>query len=418
MTKNEAAIELDHVRKRYRVYQERYRSLKEIVVHRRFGEWEDRWALTDVSLKINQGETFGLVGPNGAGKSTALKLMAKILEPDDGAVRVNGRISGLLELAAGFQPEYTGRENVYLNASLLGLKRRDIDHRFDRIVDFAELADHIDAPVRTYSSGMLMRLGFSVAIHVEPEIMVVDEILAVGDEAFQLKCYEWLERFQSEGGTVVLVSHNLGQVRHVCSRAAWIMDGAARFVGPVDECVDRYLQHVRDGEASEGRLIVVPGDPAAKRAAVELGQVILKGADGNPVTEIRSGDPLTIDIGYRVNRRVERPTFGVAIHRSDDVYVYGTNTEVDNVEVGPLTTAGTIRIRYPHTDLMNGVYRVTVAISDAADRSGHPIDSHWKRHQFRVVSASGEEGVARLEHEWEAPRVRAHTKGAAEEAPG
>jgi ABC-type polysaccharide/polyol phosphate transport system ATPase subunit len=418
MSDSGPAIELERVHKRYRVYQERYRSLKEIVVHRRFGEWEDRWALTDVSLAINHGETFGLVGPNGAGKSTALKLMAKILEPDEGSVRVNGRISGLLELAAGFQPEYTGRENVYLNASLLGLKRRAIDERFDRIVDFAELADHIDAPVRTYSSGMLMRLGFSVAIHVEPDIMVVDEILAVGDEAFQLKCYEWLERFQSQGGTVVLVSHNLGQVRNVCTRAAWIMEGSAQFIGPADECVDRYLQHVREGGVSEGRLKVVAGDAGAKRAAVELGQVILKGADGNPVTEIRSGEPLTVDITFRVNRRVERPTFGVAIHRSDDVYVYGTNTEVDQFAVGPIARDGMIRIRYPHADLMSGVYRVTVAISDAADRSGHPIDSHWKRHQFRVTSGSGEEGVVRMEHEWELPRMRSDAKDAAERTPG
>src|SRR6202165_2332247 len=279
-------VQFADVHKRYRVYHERYRSLKEIAMKRRFGEWEDRWALSGVNLEIVHGETFGLIGPNGAGKSTALKLMARILGPDRGQVRVLGRLSGLLELSAGFQPEYTGRENVYLNASLLGLSRRDIDARFDRIVEFAELEQYIDAPVRTYSSGMLMRLGFSVAINVEPEIMVVDEILAVGDEAFQLKCYDWLERFQAQGGTGVFVSHNTGQVRPVCSRVAWIMDGRVQYVGSADEAVDRYLAHVRDGGAPDTHLKVVPGTDQSKRPAVELAHVILRDGKGNPANDL------------------------------------------------------------------------------------------------------------------------------------
>jgi ABC-type polysaccharide/polyol phosphate transport system ATPase subunit len=399
------AVELVDVYKRYRVYQERYRSLKEIAMHRRFGEWHDRWALSGVNLKIAAGETFGLIGPNGAGKSTALKVMAKILQPDRGQIRVRGRLSGLLELAAGFQPEYTGRENVYLNASLLGLKKRDIDARFDAIVAFAELEESIDTPVRTYSSGMVMRLGFSVAINVEPQIMVVDEILAVGDEAFQLKCYGWLESFQSRGGTVVLVSHNLGQVRLVCHRVAWIMDGRVQFEGSADEAVDRYLDHVREGTVSDSRLTVVAGTDGSKRPAVELAQVVLRDRHGNPATEIESGDSLSVEIAYRVNRAIETPVFGVAIHRSDDVYVYGTNTWVDGFELGPLTRDGRIRLNYPRTDLMSGIYRVTVAISDSHRDGAAPIDSHWQRHHFRVVSKRHDAGVARLHHEWEVPKV-------------
>jgi len=413
-----AAVEFVDVYKRYRVYQERYRSLKEIVMHRRFGEWQDRWALSGVSLEIAHGETFGLIGPNGAGKSTALKLMAKILRPDRGQVRIGGRLSGLLELAAGFQPEYTGRENVYLNASLLGLSRRDIDARFDAIVGFAELEESIDAPVRTYSSGMLMRLGFSVAINVEPQIMVVDEILAVGDEAFQVKCYSWLERFQAQGGTVVLVSHNLGQVRSVCSRVAWIMDGHLQHVGSADEAVDRYLDHVREGTVPDARLTVVPGADDSKRPAVELAQVMLLDRHGHPATDIESGEPLTVDINYRVNRPVETPVFGVAIHRSDDVYVYGTNTWADGFELGPLVRDGRIRLNYPRTDLMTGIYRVTVAISDSHSSDAHPIDSHWQRHHFRVVSSRHDEGVARLDHTWEVPKGRRGERGAADSAGG
>ena len=408
------AVQFADVHKRYRVYHERYRSLKEIAMHRRFGEWEDRWALSGVNLEIVHGETFGLIGPNGAGKSTALKLMAKILDPDRGQVRVRGRLSGLLELAAGFQPEYTGRENVYLNASLLGLTRRDIDARFDRIVEFAELEQYIDAPVRTYSSGMLMRLGFSVAINVEPEIMVVDEILAVGDEAFQLKCYSWLESFQAKGGTVVLVSHNLGQVRSVCTRVAWIMGGQVRNVGPADESVDKYLEHVREGVVPDVPLTLMAGSGDAKRAAVELAQVILRDRHGNPATDIESRDPLTVEIAYRVNRRVETPVFGVALHRSDDLYVYGTNTHVDGFHLEPLERDGRIRISYPNLELMKGVYRVTVAIFGSPDRGAQPIDVHWQRHNFRVVSAKDDEGVARLEHEWEVPGEESRRKRAAD----
>src|ERR1700693_239217 len=398
-----AALELVDVHKRYRVYHERYRSLKEIAMHRRFGEWEDRWALSGVNLDIVHGETFGLIGPNGAGKSTALKLMAGILGPDRGEVRVGGRLSGLLELAAGFQPEYTGRENVYLNASLLGLTRRDIDARFDRIVEFAELEQYMDAPVRTYSSGMMMRLGFSVAINVEPEIMVVDEILAVGDEAFQLKCYGWLESFQAQGGTVVLVSHNLGQVQSVCTRVAWIMDGRVRNIGPADESVDRYLEHVREGAAPDAPLTVVAGSRGAKRPAGELAQVLLRDRPGHPATDIESGDSLTIDIAYRVNRPVETPVFGIAVHRSDDLYVYGTNTHVDGFALQPLTGDGRIRLTCHSLELMKGVYRLTVAIFGSPGRGEQPIDVHWQRHNFRVVSEKNDEGVARLEHAWEVP---------------
>jgi ABC-type polysaccharide/polyol phosphate transport system ATPase subunit len=395
------AVKFVDVHKRYRIYQERYRSLKEIVMHRRFGEWEDRWALSGVNLDIQHGETFGLIGPNGAGKSTSLKLMARILDPDRGQVRVDGRLSGLLELAAGFQPEYTGRENVYLNASLLGLSRRDIDARFDRIVEFAELEQYIDSPVRTYSSGMFMRLGFSVAINVEPEIMVVDEILAVGDEAFQTKCYAWLERFQSKGGTVVLVSHNLGQVRTVCSRVGWVMNGKLNFVGAPDEAVERYLEHVRDGSIAEAPLKMAAGPDGSERPAVELAQVSLRDQRGQPATDIRSGDALTVEIAYRVNRPVKTLVFGIAVHRSDGLYVYGTNTWVDGVPIAPLDRDGRLRLSYRKLELMKGQYRMTVAILESDGHQVEPSDQHWQDRHFRVVAGKEDEGVSRLDHTWE-----------------
>ena len=238
------AVQFEGVHKRYRVYRERYRSLKEVLFHRRFGEWEDRWVLRDVDLEIEEGATFGLIGPNGAGKSTALKMISRILVPDRGRVISHGKVAGLLELGAGFQPEYTGRENIYLNASLLGLNRRQVEERYDAIVEFSELGDHIEDQLRTYSSGQAMRLGFSVAIHVDARILLVDETLAVGDESFQRKCFEWLRQFSHQGGTIILVSHSLTAVQDLCSEVAWIDDGRVEKVGDPGEVINAYLERV------------------------------------------------------------------------------------------------------------------------------------------------------------------------------
>ncbi len=345
------AIELQGVSKRYRVYRERYRSLKEIVINRRLGEWEDRWALRDVDLRIDHGETVGLVGANGVGKSTTLKLMARILAPTRGRLRVDGRLSALIELGAGLQPEYTGRENIYLYASLLGLTRAEIDRRFDSIVGFAELEDHIEAPLRTYSSGMQMRLAFSVAINVDPEILLVDEILAVGDEAFQRKCYEWLEAFQRRGGTLVLVSHNLGAIRQMCSRSVWISGGRVQLVGDSHTVVNSYLDAVRERRLDPDLHPELEGLPA-----VQLDEVRLS------AEELESGDPLAIDIGYRCNRRLETPVFGVSIYRNDGLQVYGSNTAVDGFEVPPIVEDGRITLTYRSLPLLSGTYLVTVAV--------------------------------------------------------
>jgi ABC-type polysaccharide/polyol phosphate transport system ATPase subunit len=396
-----AAVEMIGVHKRYRVYKERYRSLKEVLIHRRFGEWEERWALRGLELEVQPGRTMGLIGSNGAGKSTALKLMARILVPDLGRVRTSGRLSGLLELGAGFQPEYTGRENVYLNASLLGLSRAEINRRFDSIVAFAELEEHIDAPVRTYSSGMYMRLGFSVAIHVEPEILLVDEILAVGDEAFQAKCFDWLERFQDKGGTVVVVSHNLGSLRDLCSEVCWLDAGVMRERGDPAEVIDAYVDQVRDDMAAHETRAEDPG--SGRRVAVELGQARLLDAGGRPVSQLEPGDSLTVEIPYLVHRRLEQPLFGVAIHRNDGVLVFATNTDLDRLAMGSLGPGpGRLTLTYPRLDLCGGTFRVTVMVFDGARRTPIAIDSHWQRYSFHIPRGTIDRGLVELEHRWAA----------------
>lgn len=390
------ALQLEDVHKRYRVYHERYRSLKEIVIHRRLGSWEDRWAMKGISLDVQPGETLALVGPNGAGKSTALKVMARILTPDRGRVRVNGRLSALIELGAGFQLEYTGRENVYLNASLLGLTKREVDRKYDDIVAFAELEDHMEASVRTYSTGMYMRLGFSVAIHVEPEILLVDEILSVGDAAFQQKCTDWLERFQRRGGTIVMVSHSLGSVRQLASRAAWIEHGDLLKLGDPADVVADYLGQVREHRQDE--------DEARRAHAsmpdVELTQVVLCDSEGHPVKEIRRGDALEVRISYRCHRRVETPVFGVALHRDDGTLVYGTNTYVDGVHLEPITKEGFITIRYRSLPLLGSTYLFTVAVFGSTAQNAPPIDYREQRYSVKVWPRTEEQGSAYLPHDW------------------
>jgi ABC-type polysaccharide/polyol phosphate transport system ATPase subunit len=393
-----AAIEVRDVHKRYRVYRERYRSLKEIMIHRRLGIWEERWALQGLTLDVERGTTIGLVGPNGAGKSTTLKLMARILSPDRGSVAVRGRASGLIELGAGFQPEYNGRENVYLNASLLGLTRTEIRRRFDDIVSFSELEDHIDAPLRTYSSGMHMRLGFAVAIHVNPEVLLIDEVLAVGDAAFQRKCFDWLETFQRRGGTLVIVSHDLSAIREHCDVAAWIGEGRLLELGDPGAVIGDYLEAVREQRLAVAEASAELGDETGPPPAAQIVDVQLLDRGGREVKELRSGDPLSVEIAYQCHQPVSRPVLGVALFRNDGAYVYGTNSSVDGLEMAPAVGPGRVRLDYRALPLLAGTYLLSVAIFDGADSPA--LDHRNQRYPFRVLGKSGEHGLIRLQHDW------------------
>jgi ABC-2 type transport system ATP-binding protein len=391
-----AGILLDDVHKRYRVHHERYRSLREVLAHRRLRAYEDRWALHGVSLEVPGGSTLGLIGPNGAGKSTALKLMARILTPDRGRVRASGRLSALIELGAGFQQEYTGRENVYLNASLLGLTRAEINRRFDAIVAFAGLEDHIDASLRTYSTGMYMRLGFSVAIHVEPEILLVDEILAVGDEGFQRKCTDWLQGFQRAGGTIVMVSHEMGAIQEMCTQVAWIQHGDLVRLGDPADVIGAYLDEVRELRLDVER------ERRARQSIhpdIELDQVRVLDGEGRPVDAIERGDPLQVEISYRCHERVDDAVFGVALHRNDGACVFGTTTGEDGLRLGPVERDGALRLRYGSLPILGGTYVLTVSVFRSSDPRT-PIDQHEQRYAFRMGPRTEEQGLVRLDHDW------------------
>lgn len=236
------SIEIKNLSKKFRIYSERNQSLKSALMRGKIAKYKEFWALKDVSLDIKAGQTVGLVGGNGSGKSTLLKTLAKIYWPDEGSITYSGRMSALLEVGSGFHPELTGRENVYLNGSILGMKKKEIDDRFERIVEFSGISEFIDQPVKNYSSGMYVRLGFSVAIHVEPEILVIDEVLAVGDVSFQAQCFERIRELKSLGTTIVLVSHDLNAVESLCDQVAWINKGKLESYGAPSKVINQYLK--------------------------------------------------------------------------------------------------------------------------------------------------------------------------------
>ena len=241
---NEYAIEVDHITKSFKVYLDRGHTLKEMSLFKRRRKYEKREVIKDISFKVKKGEAIGLIGQNGCGKSTTLKMLTKIMYPDSGTIKMNGRVSSLIELGAGFHPDMSGRDNIYINASIFGLTKKEIDAKYDEIVAFSELAQFIDNPVRTYSSGMYMRLAFSVAINVDADILLIDEILAVGDIAFQEKCFNKLLEFKKQGKTIVIVSHSLDQIEKICDRTIWISDGLIREEGEPNSVHHKYLAYM------------------------------------------------------------------------------------------------------------------------------------------------------------------------------
>lgn len=387
-------IELSGVAVRYRAAQERIPSFKEYAIRwlRREIRYEEFWALQDISLSVKPGEVLGIIGPNGAGKSTLLKVVARVLRPTRGRVRIRGRISPLLELGAGFDPELTGRENVYLNSAILGYSKQNIDGRFDRIVDFAGMHDFIDSPVRTYSTGMAARLGFAVATDVRPEILIVDEILGVGDAEFQTKSFERIQSFQADGTTILLVSHSLGRVQEMCSRAIWLDHGKLMLEGTAEQVVGKYLEMTAANE--EERLA-----QAAQRNSgqdenrwgsrkVEITDVRILGSDGQEQSVFQTGQPFSFEMDYIAHQPTPSPIFGMALHYHDGTHITGPNTINYGMEIPVVEGRGTIRYMIPSLPLLDGLYHLSVAVVNQDDTE--VFDFHSQIYTFRVLN-SGEQ---------------------------
>lgn len=351
---------LDRVSKRYFIYRRRAGGLKDRIVSSLGGHPEQReelWALTDVSLEVAPGETLGVIGPNGCGKSTLLQVVAGILEPDGGLARTRGRVTSLLELGAGFSPDLSGRENIYLNASLHGLTRDQVRPRFDDIVAFAELERFIDTPVRNYSSGMYMRLGMAVAVHLDPEIILVDEAFAVGDESFQRKCLRTLKAFQDRGVTILLVSHDLLLVERMAKRACLLQGGRLHAIGPVSDTVAEYhrLAAEHGGVAGEYRW---------GNREIAITKVETRDAAGVPTAVFTTGEAMTVAMQYEAPRPVTTPVFGLAIYREDGVHLTGPNTRMSGVPLASVAGAGEVRYRIPRLPLLPGRYVLAVSAYD------------------------------------------------------
>ena len=393
------AIEVAGVSKRFRLFHEKYQSLKERAIH--FGRvpYEDFWALRDIDLNVAQGETIGLIGRNGSGKSTLLKCLAGILQPTEGTIRTEGRLAALLELGAGFHPELTGRENVFLNASILGLSKRDVERRFDEIVSFAELEAFIDNQVKHYSSGMYVRLGFAVAVNMEPDILLVDEVLAVGDEAFQRKCMDRVKRFQREGRTIVFVTHDVERVRQICDRAAVLEDGRMISLGPTGEAIRSLREHLFDvGDADDEGEDAAGGMSSQERRRNLLVRITSVDVD-YPEKEQRryivSGEPLTITLHYEARERVEDVVMGIGIFDLQGREMFGSNTDILGYELPAVDGRGTVTFRIPKVPFLDGTYLLTIGVHSRDE--GTVYDWSEQRHRFEVMHPGRSSGMVDLE---------------------
>jgi ABC-type polysaccharide/polyol phosphate transport system ATPase subunit len=394
-----AAIQFDGVSKKFILHHERARSFQELVVglfRRNNRSREEFWALRDVSFAVEQGETVGIIGPNGAGKSTLLKLAARVIEPTSGRIAVRGRIGALLELGAGFHPDLTGRENIYLNGSILGLSRAEIRRRLDDIIGFAELERFIDVPVKHYSSGMFVRLGFSVAVHTDPEILLVDEVLAVGDQAFQRKCLERIDDLRRQGVTVLFVSHSADAVRALCNRAIWLHEGRVVADDAAEAVVRRYLEH------SWGRQTVAqPGGDERRwgTGRIRIIRVRLLDGEGRERQQFRTGEPLVVEMHYRAEERVERPVFGLAIHRSDGIHITGPNTQFAGLDIPAVEGEGIVTYAIPALPLLEGLYYISVSTHNWEDTEMY--DYHDRMYGFWVLPGTRERyGIVTLSGDW------------------
>ena len=434
-------IKFSHASKRFTLHHERPNSFQELVVNL-FGlrnpskrgvamprpATEDFWAVRDVNFSIYAGEAVGIIGENGSGKSTTLKLISRILEPTSGGVSVRGKVSALLELGTGFHPDLTGRENIFLNGSLLGISRKEMARRYDAIVTFAEIGEFIDTPIKHYSSGMVMRLGFAVAINVDPDILLTDEVLAVGDEAFQRKCLDYIAELRRRGVTIIFVSHALDAVRSLCNRAIWLDHGQVVADGPSAEVVDRYLtyeneRHARrmrgagndmeeiarptpmaaqsdDQEWSDDVLEAGSGPSngasgqlshtfgAARNASeVSIAKVTFLNGRGEETTLAHTGEPLTIRIHYEARRPLENPVFGLALYTENGTHLNGPNTRFAGLEIPAIEGAGYVDYRVTTLPLLAGRYDVTVAVTgpDMADI----LDHQHRAYSFVVQPTPG-----------------------------
>lgn len=416
--KTENAIEVKNITKKFKVYLDKGHTLKEKTLFRNRRKYEERNVLNGISFEVKKGEAVGLIGHNGCGKSTTLKLLTKIMYPDSGTIEMKGRVSSLIELGAGFHPDMSGRDNIYTNASIFGLTKKEIDARLDDIIAFSELEEFIDNPVRTYSSGMYMRLAFSVAINVDADILLIDEILGVGDAAFQSKCFNKLREIKSHGTTIVIVSHSMAQIEQICNRSIWIHDGLIKEEGKPRIVDPHYMEYMSE-KAAGCNMKKVEGDKkreleiekvekekkketeenkkrwGSKEVTMESVKVV--DVDGKEQNEFYNTQPFSILIGYKANKIVDDAVIGVAIYRDDQTYIYGSNTLIDYSEPTKLNTRGQIRLNIERLPVIAGNYTIDLAFHKP---DGFNYDFWREVCSITIKNNVSEVGIVSVPHNW------------------
>jgi ABC-type polysaccharide/polyol phosphate transport system ATPase subunit len=400
-----ASVSVRGVSRHFRLYHERYHTMKERAL--RFGKipYDDFWALRDVSLEIEEGSTFGLIGANGSGKSTLLKCIAGILRPSEGEIQVRGRLAALLELGAGFQGELTGRENIFLNGSLLGLSQRELARRYDEIVAFSELEQFIDTQVRFYSSGMYVRLGFAIAVNVDPDILVLDEVLAVGDEAFQRKCLERIRQFQREGRTIVMVSHAVESVRQICD-AAGVLDGGVLVAsGRPGEAIRTYREHLLDrarvrqdleaaNQSDDEALAFLTDQERRRTLQVRIIGSRLEHLSGGARGHLLPDAGIKIHVSFESQLTTDDVNFGIAINDQEGRLVFGSNTRLLDHPIEVREGPGEAVFRLDRIPLLDGSYTVTLGITSYDE--GVVYDWREEHLHFEVMNPGGSVGYANI----------------------
>lgn len=404
-------VVVDGIGKRFQRYRaDRPWTLQEVIQggFRRIKSVETFWALRDVHLSVPSGRMVGIIGHNGSGKSTLLQLISKVAHPDEGRVQTQGRIGALLSLAAGFHPDLTGRENVFISGVINGLTRREVAERFDSIVAFAELEQFIDMPLRTYSTGMQMRLGFAVSTHVRPDILLVDEVLAVGDLAFQRKCVERIKQFKAEGVTIILVSHDTAMIGDLCDEALWLRRGRVMAQGKAGDVVNQYVRDTetrRRTPTSHPILHTHTGvelrlhENRIGSLELEITKVSVAGLDDIPISEVEVGDPLRIEVFYRAKTAVPSPILQVRIRRHDGAICYEANTESSGVAIPPVQGDGQIALTLEELDLPPGWYFVDVSFHEGT--WSYAYDGHFSAYPLCVRPTSRPRSTPRLHQNWE-----------------
>ena len=393
--KEEPIIKVENLTKVFKLPHERYSTMKQHFVNIfKPKAVEKLKALDNVSFEINKGEFFGIIGPNGSGKSTLLKVLAEIYQPTAGKIEINGSLSPFIELGVGFNPELTARENVFLNAAILGLSKKETEDRFDEIIQFAELEEFVEQKLKNFSSGMQVRLAFSIAVQAQADILLVDEVLAVGDAAFQQKCFEVFRRLKREGKTVIFVSHALSTIEEICDRCIFVFKGRIKFSGSPTEAI--YAYNKLNTEQERGKLTEVGGVNKTKGKTTRIVQVKCLNSLGKEESIFKAGEDMTVSLDFENGQKIQPLNFGIALFREDQVYCYGINTIIDKYDANKVTK--TIRLKYKNLSLLPGSYYLVAAIFGKSD--SEIIDFNSKAAIFRLVGNQKDQGVFKLNHEW------------------